>query len=526
MGTISEKLVYLNETKQAIATAIENKGVTITSDATFRSYADSISSIQTGSSAFPVGDVTNLVGSFGDGKALIKWTDPENLVYEGFTLATWAGTKLVRKLGSYPTSETDGTLVIDNTVKNQYSSSAYVDSGLINETTYYYALFPYTTDNVYNYNTTNCITIIPSIYKIFGVRIDTTNSNPETSVTYTDNAIGMVAGSSDWDSLNIFKDIKPCVLLNGVVNYYLDPNDYTKKIDGTDSNITSGTDGDVMIEFKKFAYLIYTEGNYIYVKITDRPNIKDIDNRYCFYSFTRSTEGDKNYCYIGAYLGYNLSTKTRSLSGKTFTENLSFAVFRNYSRNNGTGYDLIGFYQVIMLQCLYLIKYKNLDSQTALGRGFTDNTTYSATGNTNQLGQYYGENTGKIQMKFAGIEDLWGNAMSYVDGVRTDSTFKLFTAFDNFNTEANYTDKGTLVTSNLNGYNSAVQGNNKMGFIGKSTSGGSSTTYYCDYSQVYASKYLAFGGALNQDYYAGIFHLRFNYDKSTNYSVSGRLMYL
>lgn len=522
MGTISEKLVYLNETKQAIATAIENKGVTITSDATFRSYADSISSIQTGSSAFPVGDVTNLVGSFGDGKALIKWTDPENLVYEGFTLATWAGTKLVRKLGSYPTSETDGTLVIDNTVKNQYSSSAYVDSGLINETTYYYALFPYTTDNVYNYNTTNCITIMPSIYKIFGVRIDTTNSNPETSVTYTDNAIGMVAGSSDWDSLCIFKDIKPCVLLNGVVNYYLNPNDYTKKIDGTDSDITSGNDGDVMIEFKKFAYLIYKEENYIYVKITDRPNIKDIDNRYCFYGFTRSVDGDKSYCYIGAYIGCNLSNKIRSLSGIIPVTGIVYNNLRTYSRNNGTGYDMIGFYQITMLQCLYLIKYKNLDCQTSLGKGYVDstNTTIAKTGNTNTLGMYYGKNTGKIQIKFAGIEDMWGNLSLLTDNNYIDSSYHLFTAFDGLN----YTDNGIL--SSMNGGLVLPQGNNELGFVAK-TANGSTTTYYCDNCFIGSNKKMGLGGMYSSGDTAGIFALQYAFSTtSSNPSASTRIMYL
>ena len=33
-------------------------------------------------------------------------------------------------------------------------------------------------------------------------------------------------------NMNIFKDIKPCVLKNGVVQYYLDPNDFTKRVDG------------------------------------------------------------------------------------------------------------------------------------------------------------------------------------------------------------------------------------------------------------------------------------------------------
>lgn len=49
MGTISDKLTYLANTKTAIKNAIVAKGVTVEDNATFRSYADKINSIQTGS---------------------------------------------------------------------------------------------------------------------------------------------------------------------------------------------------------------------------------------------------------------------------------------------------------------------------------------------------------------------------------------------------------------------------------------------------------------------------------------------
>lgn len=46
MGTIADKLNYLEETKQSIRTAIENKGVTISDTDSFRSYGDKINDIQ------------------------------------------------------------------------------------------------------------------------------------------------------------------------------------------------------------------------------------------------------------------------------------------------------------------------------------------------------------------------------------------------------------------------------------------------------------------------------------------------
>ena len=50
MGTIAEKLSYLNDTKIAIKNAIVNKGVAVADTDTFRSYADKINSIPQGTS--------------------------------------------------------------------------------------------------------------------------------------------------------------------------------------------------------------------------------------------------------------------------------------------------------------------------------------------------------------------------------------------------------------------------------------------------------------------------------------------
>lgn len=51
MGTIADKLTYLQETKTAIKTAIENKGVSISDEDSFRSYSEKIDSITTGEGA-------------------------------------------------------------------------------------------------------------------------------------------------------------------------------------------------------------------------------------------------------------------------------------------------------------------------------------------------------------------------------------------------------------------------------------------------------------------------------------------
>lgn len=97
---------------------------------------------------------------------VIKWQDPENTVISGSTFSTWAGTKLVMKESGYPASPDDGTLVVDNTVRDKYKTTGYTVTGLTNGKKYYFALFPYSTDGVYNYDAGNRLLGEPEDLKI------------------------------------------------------------------------------------------------------------------------------------------------------------------------------------------------------------------------------------------------------------------------------------------------------------------------------------------------------------------------
>ena len=90
-----------------------------------------------------------------DKKVVITWEDPTDTVIEGSTFSKWAGTKLVMKESGYPTSPDDGTLLVDNTTRNKYKTTGFTKSGLTNDKVYYFALFPYSTDGVYNYDSGN-----------------------------------------------------------------------------------------------------------------------------------------------------------------------------------------------------------------------------------------------------------------------------------------------------------------------------------------------------------------------------------
>lgn len=356
--------------------------------------------------------------------------------------------------------------------------------------------------------------------------IDSSNSNPETAVTYSNGATGknpapVGGGASNWDNVYPYNQIKPCLLKNGIVQYYLNPNDYTKKIDGTASDITSGNDGDVMIEFPVIYWNMISGSVVNIAKTAVDPSYKALAHT------VGASVRDK--IYIGAYLGSEVNGKLRSLSGKTPAANQTIGAFRTLAQANGTGYQQLGYYQVLMLQHLFMLKYKNRDSQAALGRGFVDgNTAAINTGGTNTKGMDFGESTGKLQMKFLGIEDFWGNIRQWVDGLFSDANWNILISNQStFNdTGAGYTNFGQGATANVSGYVSAIQGSTEKGFITK-TGGGSETTHYADSGGLYASCLPYFGGHGSNASYAGAFSLYVSYSaSSTNAYIGGRLVFL
>lgn len=121
----------------------------------------------------PTGDISNLtVAAQLNGRVQLKWNDPAaTKVQDGVTLSTWASTKVVYKTGGYPTSPDDGTLVLNSTTRNAHTSSPLEVTGLTNGTTYYFALFPISTEGAVNTNTTGRITAIPNKTKLTAVPV-------------------------------------------------------------------------------------------------------------------------------------------------------------------------------------------------------------------------------------------------------------------------------------------------------------------------------------------------------------------
>ena len=140
---------------------------------------------------------------------------------------------------------------------------------------------------------------------VYGFFINGNESDPSAAVSYTDDAIGMTPAYMDftngvfnygsWE--DAFFMPRPCMLKSdGTVDYYLNPNDYSKKMDGTASDIANTSyDGNAMMEWGR-------NGKRIWMKITPSGDksakiqiadkqVDDGFNDYCFHNCNNISVG-------------------------------------------------------------------------------------------------------------------------------------------------------------------------------------------------------------------------------------------
>lgn len=306
-----------------------------------------------------------------------------------------------------------------------------------------------------------------------GFRIDEGNTNPKTAVTYTRDSVGKEPAEgvnlNDWSEF-VTDLATPLLLKNGQIQYELQHDDFTKKKDGSPSNLT-GDDGDVMIRIP-----------HIYVKETNSGNVKNV------VLTDKPTDG-----------------------------------FVSYTKRTEKGYNQLSWGLLMTLQHLYLLFYKDRDSQTALGRGSVDWTSddeFLKTGGTNSKPFCFGETTGKQQMRFLGIEDFWGNKYQWIDGLISDSSYNGKVGYSNFNDSGSgYKTISTSNSSYISGYFKYSQGG-ELGYLLKDDGTASSSTGYADYGTLSSGSVAIFGGSRSYGSAAGAFHVRV-YD-SASYAHSYR----
>lgn len=352
--------------------------------------------------------------------------------------------------------------------------------------------------------------------KVMTAVIDQSNSNPLTCITYEDDAKMMEKGSPEWDEffqskLVLFKDGKE-----------------VRELEDNELSGLSPSDGDVMVRFPRKGLRIKTVGEKVYVSMTNSPDNPDFK----YYAHSRG-DSPRDAFYLGAYLGFEESSKLRSVTGQPPKTNVSVPVGRNLAQANGEGYEQLAFYQWSFLQAMYVLKYGNLDSQTALGKGCVEgNMSDIVTGVTNGKGIDFGNTDAKTKVRFQWLEDIYGSLSQGLDGIILYSSSMAHVINSDFGSNPPVFKNIDISNSPTAGefYIKKIIGTSEGGFLSKEGRA-SNTTNYCDYfvkSPYTNNDFVVYvGGNLQSINKAGIFYLNMGERYGTSsYTMGSRLMFL
>lgn len=280
---------------------------------------------------------------------------------------------------------------------------------------------------------------------VYGFHIDSTVADSTNAITYIEDAVGMTPAHMDftndvfdygsWE--NAFFMPKPCMLkYDGTVDYYLDPDDYTKKADGTPSDVADPTyNGNAMMEWgqngKKIWVKYEADANNPYsgkVYISDT----QMDEHYHDWSFHNclGISGDHFYTFI--YNGSIIDNKLRSLSGqaiamkKNLFDSVTLAKANNPSTTEMWNIECIADHMLI--QMLTVLIFKTTNVFDALGYGLTRGNGSEAlinsfsTGAHDTKGLFYGTanaspTTSADFIKLFGMENYYGAMERRVNGL-------------------------------------------------------------------------------------------------------------
>ena len=427
------------------------------------------------------------------GKYKLKFEEPDDTVINGQAFCIIEKVIIRRKIGSVPLNENDGDLVIEvkRSEFGQYKNKYYVDTALTAniDDVYYYKAFPMSTTGFYNTSNSNeTIGIKCKDYNLYGFKLDQNESDPASMITYLsdcDNAVYKSAymdytadtfNYGDWDDAWFIKKLKPCMLkYDGTVDYELDKNDYTKKADGTDSDVANTAyDGNAMVGIPKIYWKIVDNGD-------DTANVyfcdKKIDNDFVCWSHVDNNGNEIDYCYMSIYCGSVENSTLRSLSDRSSQSKTSGSSEITYAIANNKAGDLIWYTEIysdrMLINLLLLLLGKSTNSQTIFGFGNT--STSSAvinTGKMNTKGLFWGSNNTTSGVKIFGMENWWGNQWRRIAGCVLDNGIQ--------KVKMTY---GQSDGSTINGYNSTGSGYISINNSTADTSSGSyiSKMLFCPY---------------------------------------------
>lgn len=447
-------------------------------------------------------------------KYKLKFEEPDDTIIDGQVACIVEKVIIRRKLGSVPISETDGDLVLEIKRKDfgSYKNEYFVDTTLSpsNGDVYYYKAFPMSTTGFYNTNSANETDGIEcKNYNLYGFKLDQNESDPASMITYLSDCDNKYYESAkmnyvtdkfdygDWSDAWFIKNLKPCMLkYDGTVDYELNPNDYTKKLDGTASDVANASyGGNAMVGIPKVYWKIVDNGdNTANIYICD----KKLDDDFVCWSHIDNNGNEIDYCYMPIYNGSNINSVLRSISGKAPMASQTATTEITYAKANNIGSDIIWYTELfndrMLINILLLLIGKSTDTQTIFGTG--NNNSFSAyntgiknTGAMNTKGLFWGSQDNVSGVKVFGIEHWYGNIWRRIGGwINDKDTQKIKMTYgqsdgsttDGYNeTGSGYISIGGSIPSGTSGGYISKMLITDNGLIPTIVSG-STTTHYCD----------------------------------------------
>lgn len=357
---------------------------------------------------------------------------------------------------------------------------------------------------------------------IYGFHISNSESDPAPKVTYLKDAVGMTpahmnfsTGLFDYGSWSDpFFMPRPCMLKSdGTVDYYLDPDDYTKKEDGTASDVANTSyDGNAMMEFGKPGQKIWMK------KVPDAGNLGasvfiadyQADPDFHDWPFHNSEGVSMDHFYTPIYNGSIISNKMRSLSGqqvsnkKTCPQEITAAQLNNPAGQLMWNTEM--HCDIDLINMLLILMGKSVNVQAVFGEGLHTGGSEAInnnfrTGVHNTKGLFYGTNSGTVTssdfsnaVKVFGMENWWGfqwrryqghvmvNGVQKVKntyGTEDGSSSNSYTV-DGVPTGDGYKSTGAPALSGTSGNYIKTEYFTEDGMFPCGSLDGSATTYYCD----------------------------------------------
>lgn len=364
--------------------------------------------------------------------------------------------------------------------------------------------------------------------------VDMMSYGVEWDITVADPTCTRIGNPLFHKSLPIQSEYKGCVVKNGKLQYYLDPNDWAKTSNGSNSNL-DGTDGDVMIHTPRFYGKSGSYGNKRWVRIsTVKVDASWVEIPEMFISAYRNTiytDNDTtkvasvvstNAKYRGggrrsAYDEYLTTDQFKTDLGKPVS-NISRATIRTYAAAAGQELLCYEFYKWIFYWN-YVIEYANFNSQKefnseltsdgyhqgGLGPGLTTwdwgswstyNGNYAITpcGYTNEFGNFSGVKTIQLQSpqktlyanRWRGFENPFGDIWTNLEGIvikrnaaKANSNVYTTTDVSKYGEDYSLFDIAGVEVAQ-DGYIKTFDIGSKAEIIPSSV-GGSESTYKCDY---------------------------------------------